>query len=54
VWRRKTIYDIWLLQDVNTADGMMNFVSLTALTTEKEHVLYAIGMRRVLSLDVVI
>jgi hypothetical protein len=43
--RRKTIQDIWLLQFMNTADGMISLVSLTALTTEKLHVLYVTGMK---------
>jgi hypothetical protein len=29
---------------VDTADGMINLGSLTALTTEKLHVLYVIGI----------
>jgi hypothetical protein len=45
VGRRKTICDIWLLQVVDTADGMINLVSLTALTRENLHVLYVIGMQ---------
>jgi hypothetical protein len=43
VGRRKTMYDIWLLQVVDTADGMINLVSLTALRIENLHVLYVIG-----------
>jgi hypothetical protein len=33
--RKKTLFDIWLLQDVDTADEMIKLVSLKALNTEK-------------------
>jgi hypothetical protein len=45
VGRRKTISGSLLLQIVDTAEGMMKFVFITALTTEKLHVLYLIGMQ---------
>jgi hypothetical protein len=45
VGKRKSIYGIWLLYVVNIADGMINLVSLTALTTENLNVFYEIGMQ---------
>jgi hypothetical protein len=45
VGRRKTTYDIWLLQAVDTAGVKLNLVSLAALTTEKLHVLHVIGIQ---------
>jgi hypothetical protein len=43
--RRKTMYSIWLLHVVGTADEMINLFLFTELTTQYLHVLYVILMR---------
>jgi hypothetical protein len=37
---------IWLLQVVDTTEGMVNIPFLSALKTEKRHMLYIIGWQK--------
>jgi 6-phosphogluconate dehydrogenase (decarboxylating) len=47
VWKKKSNICSWLLQGVDTIEGMINFAFITAVTTEKLHVLYVIGMQNI-------
>jgi hypothetical protein len=43
--RKKALSGSWLLQVVDTAEGMINFTFIAALTTYKLYVLYVICMQ---------